>query len=126
MVQGHALFTRHAGSNLPCPLVNITGGFNQFLAAAYNLSSNTTEAIVARFGAPFGKPLQHSPELTMRITMTPCCLTMCWLLCHDWGVKPCGHQPTVFSIFDAAQAMLLNADCNWDLRCLGVCRPLPQ
>ncbi|KAK9839731.1 hypothetical protein WJX84_008142 [Apatococcus fuscideae] len=51
--QGHALFTRHAGSDIPCPLVNITGGFNQFLAAAYNLSSNTTEAIVARFGAPF-------------------------------------------------------------------------
>ena len=63
-MQGHALFTRHAGSNLPCPLVNVTGGFNQFLAAAYGLSSNTTEAVVARFGAAFGEyRFPVSPEV---------------------------------------------------------------
>ncbi|CAL8468921.1 g8462 [Coccomyxa elongata] len=49
--QGHALFTRQAGSSLPCPQVDFTGGFNQWYAAAYNLSKGQT--IESVFGAPF-------------------------------------------------------------------------
>ncbi|KAK9837750.1 hypothetical protein WJX74_004245 [Apatococcus lobatus] len=67
--QGHALFTRHAGSNLPCPLVNVTGGFNQFLAAAYGLSSNTTEAVVARFGAAFDPFMNDETFLVSVLTL---------------------------------------------------------
>jgi hypothetical protein len=51
-LQGHALFTRHAGSSLPCPQLNFTGGFNEFYAAAYNLTNG--ETIESKFGAPFG------------------------------------------------------------------------
>jgi hypothetical protein len=48
--QGHALFTRQAGGDLPCPALDFTGGFNQFMAAAYNLTGKTIEEV---YGAPF-------------------------------------------------------------------------
>ena len=51
-VQGHALFTRQAGGDLPCPALDFTGGFNQFMAAAYNLTGKTIEEV---YGAPFGE-----------------------------------------------------------------------
>ena len=50
-VQGHALFTREAGGDLPCPTLDFTGGFNQFLGAAYGLHGQTVQQA---FGAPFG------------------------------------------------------------------------
>ncbi|EIE26936.1 hypothetical protein COCSUDRAFT_59434 [Coccomyxa subellipsoidea C-169] len=49
--QGHALFTRQAGSDLPCPAIDFTGGFNKYFGAAYNLTGN--ETIESKFGAPF-------------------------------------------------------------------------
>ena len=49
--QGHALFTRQAGGLDPCPLVDFDGGFNAFMAAAYNLPPGVT--VAARFGKPF-------------------------------------------------------------------------
>ena len=49
-VQGHALFVRQAGGVLPCPQVDFTGGFNGFLAAAYNLGNRSVEEV---FGSPF-------------------------------------------------------------------------
>ena len=52
--QGHALFTRQAGSTIPCPLVDFTAGFNAFFAAAYSLPANVT--VQQAYGAPFGKP----------------------------------------------------------------------
>ena len=54
MLQGHVTFLRHAGAIPPCPLTDITGGFNKFLAAAYGLSPTAT-AIQSQFGAAFGK-----------------------------------------------------------------------
>lgn len=50
-LQGHALFVRQAGGALPCPLVDFTGGFNGFLAAAYGLGNSTVEEV---YGAAFG------------------------------------------------------------------------
>ncbi|KAK9812048.1 hypothetical protein WJX73_001087 [Symbiochloris irregularis] len=49
--QGHALFTRQAGGENPCPVIDFTGGFNEFLAAAYDLPEG--ETVESRFGAPF-------------------------------------------------------------------------
>ena len=49
--QGHALFTRQAGGLDPCPLIDFDTGFNEFLAAAYNLPPGVT--VQAQFGAPF-------------------------------------------------------------------------
>ncbi|BDA43081.1 Desiccation-related protein PCC13-62 [Coccomyxa sp. Obi] len=49
--QGHALFTRQAGGDLPCPPIDFTGGFNKYFGAAYNLTGNDT--IESKFGAPF-------------------------------------------------------------------------
>ena len=51
-VQGHALFTRQAGSTIPCPLVDFDGGFNQFMGAAYGLGD---ESVEDHFGSAFGK-----------------------------------------------------------------------
>ena len=39
-MQGHALFTRHAGGQNPCPFVNYTAGFNDVFAAAYGLQAS--------------------------------------------------------------------------------------
>ena len=59
-LQGHALFTRQAGSDQPCPPLDFTGGFNKFFGAAFNLTG--TDTIESRFGAPFGEPhLLHLP-----------------------------------------------------------------
>ena len=52
VLQGHALFTRQAGGHYPCPLVDFTGGFNKFMAAAYGLGSN--ETVESKYGKPFG------------------------------------------------------------------------
>lgn len=49
--QGHALFTRQAGGQNPCPVIDFDGGFNEFYAAAFELPEGTT--IEDRFGAPF-------------------------------------------------------------------------
>lgn len=54
-VQGHALFTRQAGGNLPCPAIDYTSGFNQFMAAAFKLPNGQT--VEQAFGAPFGRHL---------------------------------------------------------------------
>ena len=50
-MQGHALFTRAAGSTIPCPAIDFVGGFNQFMAAAYGLPEGTT--IEEEYGAAF-------------------------------------------------------------------------
>lgn len=52
-LQGHALFTRQAGSTIPCPLVDFDGGFNAFMAAAFSLPKGTT--VKDHFGAAFGE-----------------------------------------------------------------------
>lgn len=51
--QGHAHFTRAAGSQEPCPLVDFDNGWNEFMAAVYQLPSN--ETIESRFGERFGE-----------------------------------------------------------------------
>ncbi len=53
--QGHVTFLRHAGATSPCPLTDITGGFNKFLAVAYGLSPTAT-AVQEKFGSAFGTP----------------------------------------------------------------------
>jgi hypothetical protein len=61
-MQGHALFTRQAGSDLPCPLVDFMGGFNKFFGAAYNLTGDST--IQSHFGTPFGEvSIRLNPSL---------------------------------------------------------------
>lgn len=50
--QGHALFTRAAGSQIPCPQLDFEGGWNKYMAAVYQLPSN--ETIKSKFGAAFG------------------------------------------------------------------------
>ena len=42
LMQGHALFARHAGSTLPCPYVDYEAGFNGILAGAYGLGPGET------------------------------------------------------------------------------------
>ena len=50
-MQAHALFTRQAGGDLPCPALDFYGGFNKFFGAAYGLHWQTIEQA---YGAPFG------------------------------------------------------------------------
>lgn len=49
--QGHALFTRHAGSANPCPVIDFDKGFNDWMAYAYNLPKGVT--VEQKFGKPF-------------------------------------------------------------------------
>ena len=51
--QGHALFTRQAGSTIPCPLVDFDGGFNDFMAAAYGLAAGVS--VADQYGSAFGE-----------------------------------------------------------------------
>jgi len=50
--QGHALFTRAAGSNIPCPQIDFDNGWNEYFAAVYKLPAN--ETVKSKFGAAFG------------------------------------------------------------------------
>lgn len=52
-LQGHALMTRHSGSANPCPLIDFDGGFNDWMAAAFNLPKGQT--VEQKFGKPFGE-----------------------------------------------------------------------
>jgi len=47
--QGHALYTRQAGSTIPCPYVDYDKGFNAVFARAYNLKDG--ETIAKLFGS---------------------------------------------------------------------------
>lgn len=49
--QGHALFTRHAGSDVPCPAIDYLAGFNELFAAVYELPAGVT--VADEFGAAF-------------------------------------------------------------------------
>lgn len=45
--------TRHSGSANPCPLIDFDGGFNDWMAAAFNLPKGQT--VEQKFGKPFGE-----------------------------------------------------------------------
>ena len=65
--QGHALFTRQAGSTIPCPLVDFDGGFNDFMAAAYGLPAGVT--VEQQYGSAYGKllPLFSTPNAALPV-----------------------------------------------------------
>lgn len=52
-LQGHALFTRQAGSTIPCPYADYDAGFNSILGAAYGLAPG--ETIEKLFGKKWGE-----------------------------------------------------------------------
>lgn len=60
--QGHALFTRHAGSSIPCPAIDFTGGWNKWMAAAFELPDGVT--IEQQFGKAFD-PFQDVQTFTL-------------------------------------------------------------
>ncbi len=57
VAQGHALFTRQAGSTIPCPYVDYDAGFNGILGAAYGLGPG--ETIEKLFGKKWGECWGH-------------------------------------------------------------------
>lgn len=63
--QGHALFTRHAGSDIPCPAIDFVGGWNKWMAAAYNLPDGVT--IEQQFGSAFD-PFQDTQTFVTCVT----------------------------------------------------------
>ena len=63
LAQGHALFTRAAGSSQPCPAIDFTGGFNTYFAAAYGLE-HTADAIKNEFGRAFD-PFKDDESFTV-------------------------------------------------------------
>ena len=58
-LQGHALFTRQAGSTLPCPVIDLFEGFNGLMAVGFGITPTAgqtfQQAIAARFGSVFGE-----------------------------------------------------------------------
>jgi hypothetical protein len=76
-LQGHALLTRHLGSDLPCPYVDYDAGWNEWYAAAYNLPKGQT--VEDKFGAPFGAiHLRFLPLASAGSDGT--CYTWCFLI----------------------------------------------
>lgn len=60
LLQGHALYTRQAGSTIPCPYVDYDKGFNAVFARAYGLQDG--ETISKLFGSDWGELLcMHRP-----------------------------------------------------------------
>lgn len=55
LLQGHALYTRQAGSTIPCPYVDYDKGFNAVFARAYGLKDG--ETIAKLFGSDWGEIL---------------------------------------------------------------------
>ena len=53
LLQGHALYTRQAGSTIPCPYVDYDKGFNAVFARAYGLKDG--ETIAKLFGSDWGE-----------------------------------------------------------------------
>ena len=53
LMQGHALYTRQAGSTIPCPYVDYDKGFNAVFARAYGLQDG--ETIAKLFGSDWGE-----------------------------------------------------------------------
>ena len=68
--------TRHAGSANPCPLIDFDGGFNAWMAAAFNLPKGQT--VEQKFGKPFGK---KSAVVPLKVAITPCAHQKCLLYC---------------------------------------------
>jgi hypothetical protein len=65
--QGHALFTRQAGSTIPCPVIDLVGGFNGYFASAYNLPAGTT--IKDKFGKDFDPFLNDETFLVAQLSL---------------------------------------------------------
>lgn len=60
LLQGHALYTRQAGSTIPCPYVDYDKGFNAVFARAYGLEDG--ETIAKLFGSDWGElAVMHCP-----------------------------------------------------------------
>lgn len=58
LLQGHALYTRQAGSTVPCPYVDYDKGFNAVFARAYGLEDG--ETIAKLFGKDWGEHTSYS------------------------------------------------------------------
>jgi hypothetical protein len=65
--QGHALLTRHLGSDLPCPYTDYDAAWQEWYAAAYNLPKGQT--VEDKFGAPFGA----APRFLCHVELS-CCM----------------------------------------------------
>jgi hypothetical protein len=65
--QGHALFTRQAGSTLPCPKIDLIGGFNEYFAEAYQLPKGVT--IKDKFGKDFDPFLNDETFLISQLSL---------------------------------------------------------
>jgi len=68
--QGHALFTRHAGSSLPCPLIDFDEGFNSIMVLAFKLQrkgdEKATETVARKFGKPFD-PFKNDQNFVLSV-----------------------------------------------------------
>ena len=95
-MQGHALFTRAAGSTLPCPAIDFITGFNNLYAAAFDLPAGAT--IESTFGVEFGAPpdvyivlLEYIYELQYIYELLGISMANFFLLglCWRWWVAFC-------------------------------------
>ena len=85
----------------PCPLLDFTGGFNKFLAAAYGLA--TGETISSRFGKPLvGPPSpQHRARASCHDEGLHCSTMLIDILCE--GTSGCKAPPESILGLDASR-----------------------
>ena len=81
VLQGHALYTRQAGSTIPCPYVDYDKGFNAVFARAYGLKDG--ETISKLFGSDWGMLEMHCMLhcMTRWKTKLKCSGHAHWLTC---------------------------------------------
>jgi len=68
--QGHALFTRHAGSKLPCPKIDFIEGFNSLMIVAFDLkrrgNEKANETIAREFGEAYD-PFRNDQNFVLSV-----------------------------------------------------------
>lgn len=113
VVQGHALYTRQAGSTIPCPYVDYDKGFNAVFARAYGLKDG--ETIAKLFGSDWGKLGWNKGTL------------LCPLASPLWGFScPASRAASCPDSSSAMQNLsILGVHCNYSSNA-GFVQVLPQ
>ena len=105
-MQGHALYTRQAGSKIPCPYVDYDAGFNAVFARAYGLEDG--ETIAKLFGKDWG---EHDNDIIEHMP-SGCCMYRATL---KFAFSGC-MGTVMASAYTMAQLPLANAGSATDCR----------
>ena len=112
MLQGHALFTRQAGSTLPCPVIDLFKGFNGLMAVGFGITpapgQTFQQAIAGRFGSVFGELVDCALGDAVLRMFSAVCVASKWLASR----LALGHTPAAGHHANASQASCQQPACQ--------------